>query len=122
MALGRMLVALGRTPLAGLLTPGAMVVLAGMQSAGCGAGSAKMGAQRTKVAMVLRAARQCPQGGAADIGAIQINQGALRRAAFPDIGGSAFQACMQRLFTGFDTSNQVLVFPDSRHVVSFQIK
>lgn len=122
MALGRMLVALGCTPLAGLLTPGAVVMLAGMRSTRCGAGSAKMGAQRAKVAMVLRAARQGTQGGAADIGAIQINQGTLRRATFPDIGGSALQARMQRLFTGFNTSNQVLVFPDSCHDVAFQIK
>lgn len=59
MTLSRMLVALGRTSLTGLLTPSAMIVLAGMRGAGCGAGSAKMGAQRTKVAMVFRVARQC---------------------------------------------------------------
>ncbi|MDQ9172288.1 hypothetical protein Q8A64_17905 [Oxalobacteraceae bacterium R-40] len=95
MALSRMHVALGRTPFAGLLTPGTMVVLAGMRSASLRTCSAKMGAQRAKVAGAPSRAN-APKVALQILAQSRLIRARLRRATFPDIGGSALQACMQR--------------------------
>lgn len=92
--------------LASALALGAMRVRLCVDSAGGGALSTYVGAQFAEVAMVGRTPRQGIHRRGTDIGTIEINQCALRR-AFADIRRRAGLTCVDRFFARFDTRVQV---------------
>ncbi|MGI4843716.1 MAG: hypothetical protein ACRYF7_10425 [Janthinobacterium lividum] len=114
-----MFVARSCTGVACRFTCGAMCMLVSMRCTRRRTCPANMCTERTEITVMLRSASQRIHGCATNIGAIEIDQGAIGCATFANVSRSTRLGCMDSFFTCLDTGLQVVfVHFGSLHMVS----